>query len=108
MTSTQDPKINIILEALKKEFNPTRVFLFGSRAIELTHTDSDYDFVVVVKDTNLSRIENLRKARALVRTAAHASADVFVFTETEFEEYKDQLSSIPETALNLGRELSLG
>jgi predicted nucleotidyltransferase len=109
MAELQDQKLKIILNALKKEFNPLRVFLFGSRAADVDSTaDSDYDFVVVVKETNKTRIENMRKARSIVREAAQVSADVFVYDQNEFNEYKSELSSIPETALNTGRELDLG
>jgi predicted nucleotidyltransferase len=103
-----EQKLNLILEALKQEFNPTKVFLFGSRASQQAHQDSDFDIVVVVKETHKSRIENLRLARALVRKVADVSADVFVYDQKEFDEYKNELSSIPETAMNTGHELDLG
>lgn len=108
MIQNSQQKLKIILDALKQEFNPTKVFLFGSQANQLTHQDSDYDIVVVVKETQKSRIENMRIARALVRKVANVSADVFVYDQKEFDEYKNELSSIPETALNTGRELDLG
>lgn len=108
MTHSQDPKLKTILETLKKEFTPIRIFLFGSRANGNTHIDSDYDFVIVVKETSKTRIENMRLARTLIRKAANVSADVFVYDENEFNAYKNEFSSIPETALNTGRELDLG
>ncbi|MFN8846392.1 MAG: nucleotidyltransferase domain-containing protein [Bdellovibrionales bacterium] len=101
-------KINLILEALKKEFNPLRVFLFGSRVNGNANSESDFDFVVVVKETNKTRIENMRRARSLAREVAGVSADVFVYDQKEFDEYKDELSSVPESAINTGRELDLG
>lgn len=108
MVEQQDHKLAVILEALKKEFNPLRVFLFGSRVGGECTPDSDYDFVVVVKETDKTRIENMRRARALIREVAQVSADVFVYDQNEFDEYKDELSSVPETALNIGREFDLG
>lgn len=108
MIEKSDQKLQIILDALKQEFNPTQIFLFGSQANQQAHLDSDYDFVVVVQETQKSRIENMRIARALVRKVAGVSADVFVYNQKEFDEYKNELSSIPETALNTGRELDLG
>ncbi len=108
MIEKSDQKIQIILDALKQEFNPKQIFLFGSQANQQVHLDSDYDFVVVVQETQKSRIENMRIARALVRKVAGVSADVFVYDQKEFDEYKTELSSIPETALNTGRELDLG
>ena len=108
MAEQQNQKLEIILEALKKEFNPCRVFLFGSRTSGNSRVDSDYDFVVVVKETEKTRIENMRKARSLIREIAQVSADVFVYDQKEFDTYKSELSSVPETALNTGRELDLG
>ena len=104
----RDQTLKIILDALKQEFNPVHVFLFGSQSNDRATSDSDYDFVVVVKETTKSRIENMRIARALIRNIARVSADVFVYDQKEFDEYKDELSSVPETALNTGRELDLG
>lgn len=108
MASATDSKtLNLITEALKDEFNPSRLFLFGSRANGTARKDSDYDFVVVVKKTTKSRAENmLRATKALSHVGV--KADVFVYSEKEFLEWKDELSSIPETALNTGREIDLG
>ena len=108
MIRESEQKLKIILDALKREFNPTQIFLFGSQVNQKAHVDSDYDLVVVVPETQRSRVENMRIARALVRKVAEVSADVFVYDQKEFDEYKNELSSIPETALNTGRELDLG
>ncbi len=81
-------KIEIILEDLKREFAPLKVFRFGSRAVGDSNHESDYDFVVVVKHTELSRLENMTKARALVIQVTQVSADVFVYDQAEFDEYK--------------------
>ena len=35
------------------------------------------------------------------------SADVFVYSQREFDDWKDDFSSIPETAINTGREIDL-
>ena len=103
-----DPNIQKIAEILKDEFNPTRLFLFGSRANGNPHKDSDYDFVVVVKKTNKNRAQNMTRASHLIHTSVGVSADVFVYDEKEFNDWKDELSSIPETALNTGKEIELG
>lgn len=108
MASSKDSKtLELITEALKEEFTPSRLFLFGSRANGTARQDSDYDFVVVVKKTTKSRAENmLRASKALEHI--NAQVDVFVYSEKEFDEWKNELSSIPETALNTGREIELG
>ena len=50
----------------------------------------------------------MSKARSLLHDKCNISADVFVFSEAEFDEWKTELNSIPETALNTGLELDLG
>lgn len=99
--------IEKIADALKDEFNPSRLFLFGSRANGSARKDSDYDFLVVVKNTKGSRVDNMARAEKVLQHI-DAKVDVFVYSEKEFNEWKDELSSIPETALNTGREIELG
>jgi predicted nucleotidyltransferase len=103
-----DKKLNQIVEVLKAEFKPSRLFLFGSRANGTSHKDSDYDFVLVVPKDKKSRLDNLAKARELLRKKCEVSADVFVYSQKEFDEWKEEFSSIPETAMNTGREIDLG
>jgi len=108
MEVKKDPKIKKIIEALKKEFKPKRMFIFGSRANGTHHPDSDYDFVLVVEKTKKNRIDNMGRARDLILETCNVSADVFVYPQKEFDDWKDELSSIPETALNTGQEIDLG
>ncbi len=107
MAQTKDPKLDQIVEVLKREFQPSRLFLFGSRSQGTHRQDSDYDFVVVVPETKGSRIDNLSHARSTIRKEVGVSADVFVYDQQEFDERKDDFSSIPETAMNTGKELNL-
>ena len=108
MSAKQDPKLKKIVEALKVEFKPTRLFLFGSRSNNTNHDNSDYDFVLVVPGNKKSRLANMTKASDLLREKFKISADVFVYSQKEFDEWKDELNSIPETAMNTGQEFDLG
>lgn len=108
MAKARDNKLKKIVEVLKKEFNPSRMFLFGSRANGNAHADSDYDFVLVVPGNKKGRATNMSRARHLLNEKCNVSADVFVYSQKEFDEWKDELSSIPETALNTGQEIQLG
>ncbi|MBC7754646.1 MAG: nucleotidyltransferase domain-containing protein [Moraxellaceae bacterium] len=107
MAKANKKTLNQIVEILKQELNPARIFLFGSQANGTARKDSDYDFVVVTKTpakwTHLMR----SRMRSLIRNEVKVSADVFVYSEKEFSNWKDELSSIPETALNTGKELEL-
>jgi predicted nucleotidyltransferase len=107
MAKTKDQKLKKIVQALRQEFNPSRMFLFGSRAEGTHRPDSDYDFVLVVPGNKRSRFNNMTKARTLLRKSFDVSADVFVYSQREFDDWKDDFSSIPETAMNTGREIDL-
>lgn len=108
MGLSREKKLNQIVKVLKKEFKPRRMFLFGSRVNGKARPNSDYDFVLVVPGNKRGRLNNLSKARHLVQEKCAALADVFVYSQKEFDEWKDEFSSIPETALNTGTEIDLG
>ena len=108
MVRKTDKKLDQIVKTLKEEFKPSRMFIFGSRANGTHRKDSDYDFVLVVPGDRKSRVTNLTRASELLSDKFGVSADVFVYSQREFDEWKDELSSIPETALNTGREIDLG
>jgi predicted nucleotidyltransferase len=99
--------IHQIKETLKAEYHPSRLFLFGSRANGTARVDSDYDFVMVVSDAKRSSLEEMTKARSLVFKKHNVSADIFIYSEKEFDVWKDEFNSIPETALNIGKEIEL-
>jgi predicted nucleotidyltransferase len=100
-------KLKQIIEVLKEEFKPQRLFLFGSRASVNSRPDSDYDFVLVVNHTSRDKWANFDLARELVLKQCDVSADVWIYTENSFNDWKHEFSSIPETALNTGVEIDL-
>lgn len=103
----QNELINQIKETLKDEYHPSRLFLFGSRANGTARADSDYDFVMVVPNAKKSSIEEMSRARELIYKKHKVPADIFIYSDKEFEDWKDEFSSIPETALNTGKEIEL-
>lgn len=102
-----DPQIPLIKETLVSIFSPLHIYLFGSRVYGKYHEHSDYDLAVVVNETTTSRGENMQKAREALSKIG-ISADVFVYPVNEFEDWKDELNSIPEAAYHLGVEIPLG
>lgn len=99
--------INAIKQTLKVTYNPLRLFLFGSRANGTAKKDSDYDFVMVVHGKKKHSVEDLGKAINLIWDKHKVSADIFIYSEKEFANWKDEFSSIPELALNTGIEIEL-
>ncbi len=100
-------KLDQIKSTLKAEFQPVRLFLFGSRAKGTARKNSDYDFVMVVSGTKKSSIEEMSRARSLIFKNHGVIADAFIYSEKEFDDWKDEFNSIPETALNTGKEIEL-
>jgi predicted nucleotidyltransferase len=101
-----DVVFNEILKKLKTEFNPTKIYLFGSRALNSNRLDSDFDIVLVVPTTTRTRVQNIIKTQELLWNL-DANVDVFVYSEDEFNQLKNDFSSIPEIAVRTGREISL-
>jgi predicted nucleotidyltransferase len=102
-----EAKLQNIVQVLKDEFHPKRVLLFGSQARGDHRSDSDYDLVLVGATSALSKIERMQRASDLLYPLG-VTADVFFYSEEEFDAWKNEFSSIPEVALREGRELDLG
>lgn len=107
MKKSDQKIVDQIKETLKAEYHPVRLFLFGSRANGTAKENSDYDFVMVVPNPKKSSIDEMSKARSLIFKEHDISADIFIYSEKEFDEWKDEFNSIPETALNTGKEIEL-
>lgn len=89
---------------LVAEFQPERIYLFGSQARGDAGPDSDYDFVVLVRHpvarTHPLAVRGLRALRGLALTA-----DVIVVEQGEFEAQSEAAASLPATVKREGRVL---
>lgn len=104
-----DPQLPKIIESLKKELQPTRLFLYGSRASGNARPDSDYDFVAVVPEFDpKNRYDVMSRISSKLWQDLDIEVQVWVYSEAQFDDWKDEFSSIPETALNTGIEVNLG
>ena len=104
-----DANLTAIIERLKEKFKPTRLFLYGSRASGNHNPDSDYDFVMVLKDFNSkNRYDLMSQISSIFWKELDVEVQVWTYAESDFNDWKDEFSSIPETALNTGREIDLG
>lgn len=110
MSSLQhDTNLIAIIERLKEKFKPSRLFLYGSRANGNHNPDSDYDFVMVLKDFNSkNRYDLMSEISSIFWKELDVEVQVWTYAESDFNDWKDEFSSIPETALNTGREIDLG
>ncbi len=80
--ATSDEKLKTIVQILKVEFNPTRIFLFGSRATGHPRSDSDYDLVLIDAKSTLPKIERMQRASDLLYPLG-VTADVFFYSKSE-------------------------
>lgn len=74
----QSQQLNRIVETIVQEANPERVILFGSRATGAAESESDYDFLVVVRDVQNEREVSRRIYRALLEKKVGVAVDVVV------------------------------
>jgi predicted nucleotidyltransferase len=100
----KDKTLSEIVSKLKARFQPEKIFLFGSRASGTSVAESDYDLLLVVKSSDQSPRDRMREANDVL-WGRNFSVDIFVYTESEFNELKEEFSSIAHTAATEGLEL---
>ena len=88
-------KVKKLLQGTELPIN--KIFLFGSRAKQTFHPDSDYDFLILVK--NIEDKEELkiykRKINFLIRNEIpDTSFDLIIKNESEFEENKESINTL--------------
>lgn len=102
--SSEATLLNEAVERLVAALHPERIYLFGSRARGDARGDSDYDFMVVVK-------ERAGEGRSMERDAHAAlsdlgvSKDVVVMSRAYFEWMRGAKASLPATVEREGRLL---
>lgn len=107
--NSEEQKLLQITSHLKNTYKPTRLFLYGSRANENYRTDSDYDFVMVLPEfESKNRYDLMASISSKLLQDLDVEVQVWTYSEADFLDWKDEFSSIPETALNTGREIELG
>ena len=89
---------------LRASLQAERIYLFGSRARDEADEDSDYDFLVVVRDSPLPRYKREQQAFRTLCGMGIAK-DVPVFTREEFARGLAVVSSLPSTVAREGRLL---
>jgi len=98
----RDPVLREIVDRLATALRPERIYLFGSRARGDAGPESDYDLLVVVRESDRApHRRDILAFRALCGVGA--PKDVVVYTREEFESRSRAASSLPATVLREGR-----
>jgi predicted nucleotidyltransferase len=79
-------EIDNIVDIIVRQFNPSRVLLFGSRARGTDAAESDYDLCIILQALSGRRLLLLREIRTALREYGKYDMDIIVLTEKEFSE----------------------
>ena len=100
-SAAKDPRLDEIVERLKKAYDPECIYLFGSRARGDDGPDSDLDLLVVVQNDAAPERRGSRLAYQALRGTAVA-ADILVWTRGYFESRRHLKASLSATILSEG------
>lgn len=91
---SQYPVVAEMVRRLVEAFRPERIYLFGSHARGEETPDSDFDLLLVVRESSLPRYRRDQEAfRAL--NGVGVSKDIVVFTREEFDRKRKVVCSLP-------------
>ena len=98
-------------EIVVREADPVKVYLFGSYAREMANSNSDVDVLIVVKGKLTKEQRRNKIAQLLLKTSVDElmfPKDFKVYSEEEFNTFKNIKSSFLSQALNQSRSLYAG
>lgn len=99
-----DPLLDEAVRRLVDALRPEQIYLFGSRARGDYQADSDYDFMVIVPESDLLPHRRAQLAHRALR-GVRAPADILVWTRQEFDRFLPVPGSLAATVLREGRLL---
>jgi len=92
----------IIIQSLSQMQVPLkRMILFGSRARGNFLKNSDYDLLIII-DKTLNIHEKMKVSRILRSDLSEFAVDIFIKSEQEINEQKNNIGSIVRNALKEG------
>ncbi|HOU13691.1 MAG TPA: nucleotidyltransferase domain-containing protein [Anaerolineae bacterium] len=71
-------QIETLVSIIAQTADPEQVILFGSQASGAAHADSDYDFMVVMRDVENERLISRRIYHALLERHIGVAVDIIV------------------------------
>jgi len=105
MKELTNKTVNRIVKVIVESVHPEKVILFGSRAREDHHQQSDYDFMVVKKGIKNERDVSKRIYRALFAKKIKQAVDVVVVGENKLRVKRDNPYLVYSWALKEGKVL---
>lgn len=102
-TLTVDDIAAEVVPPIVERFNPRRIFLFGSRAYEEPHADSDVDLMIEM-ETSLGVLDRVQAVSSVLSRKLFA-IDVLVYTPEEVQLRQDDEWNILYDIVHSGRVL---
>lgn len=94
-----------IVDRLRAELNPIKIYLFGSQATGLANEDaSDIDLCIVVPDDGEHPIQKAARAYRSLRGLGMPK-DILVRSQSQFEERVQWINSMEKEVMETGRLL---
>lgn len=87
-------EINELKDSFVDNLLPVKVYLFGSAAEGRDNEDSDFDFYIIVDNSQKDMLALTAKAYKAIRFKQKRAVDIIVNTEREFEIRKGKLASV--------------
>lgn len=92
-------KLKLFKDKLKRNFNVSKIILFGSRAMGNFHEDSDVDLIVVSEDFKGKKFR-YRSIGFYDYWDLGYPVDFLCYTPEEFEKFKGQVTIVREAVEN--------
>ena len=99
-----DPTLAEILRRLTAKYAPAKIYLFGSMARGEAGPHSDYDLLLLMDRLDRPGYRVAQEAHALI-WGLGVSADILVWSKSEFERRAHLRASLPATVLREGELL---
>ena len=87
-------EINDLKDSFVDNLLPLKIYLFGSMAEGKGNEDSDFDFYIVVDDSQKDMLALTAKAYKVIRFKQKRAVDIIVNTKKEFDIRKDKSASV--------------
>ena len=87
-------EINELKDSFVNNLLPVKIYLFGSFAEGKSNEDSDFDFYIVVDDSQNDMLALTAKAYKSIRFKQKRAVDIIVNTQKEFDIRKKRLMSV--------------
>ena len=95
-------EIDELKNSFIEDLLPRRIYLFGSYAEGKQNADSDFDFYIVVDDSQKDMLALTAKAYKSIRYKQKRAVDIIINTEKTFEDRKASRLSVESEVARKG------